>query len=461
MRTGSALASEIASQAYRLTAGVYLSEDQLATRRLRALTRTSRLGDLTHDRGVFRGPIFRRIFATDPAMGRPYVSASDLVQADIRPTEYLSRRHGALLDELALHEGMILVTCSGMNLGRAVWTRADMEGLCASHDLIRIEPDVEKVPPGYLYAFLGSRYGRVSIRQQIFGGNIKHVEPHHIANIQVPRANADVERRVHERVAAAARARSHAVLLRRQADEHLRRFFSLSDLTNAPTSTGFTAFSMGSASVERLDASHFHPACMRATEELANCSLGSREVREVARVFTPGIFKRMHVEDPQKGYPYFTGGGLFQSEPEPRGHLSRRAPGIVNYLVRKSWLLIQDAGQLDGLLGQVVRVGAQLDGATASNNLVRIDAEDPSDAAFLFLVLASAHGYRAITRNAFGSSIPHIDAADVCRMRIPWPEASFRRPLAEPILEAWREQDRADVWSAEAIALVEHVIEEG
>jgi len=58
-----------------------------------------------------------------------------------------------------------------------------MEGMCGSGDLIRIEPDPNKLPPGYVYAFLASRYGWACIRKLIFGGHIKHIEPKAVARI--------------------------------------------------------------------------------------------------------------------------------------------------------------------------------------------------------------------------------------------------------------------------------------
>ncbi len=91
---------------------------------------------------------------------------------------------------------MVLVTCSGMSLGRAIMVRGSMEGLCASHDLIRIEADASKLPLGYLYAFLRSRHGYVAMRRQIYGGNIKHIEPHHVGAVGVPRLGDVFEDRI-------------------------------------------------------------------------------------------------------------------------------------------------------------------------------------------------------------------------------------------------------------------------
>ena len=205
MRVGSASTESIWSEGCRLTGGYHLSEDQVAVNRLHRLRKqSSMLQALVTGRGVFRGPIFRRVYAAGPSHGEPYVSASDLLESHVRPASYLSPSLGDLLDGLRLDEGMILVTRSGMNLGSAIWTRPDMVGLVATDDLIRVCPDQRVVPPGYLYTFLACRYGHAWIRKQIYGGNIKHIEPSHLAPMPVPRLAEAVESRSHDLIVASA-----------------------------------------------------------------------------------------------------------------------------------------------------------------------------------------------------------------------------------------------------------------
>ena len=163
---------------------------------------------------------------------------------------------------------------------------------------------------------------------------------------------------------------------------------------------------------------------------------------------------------PAYGYPYFSGTELFQIDASPRGYLSRKWPGIQEYRVSKDWLLIQDAGQLGGLIGSVVRVPPTVDGGVVSNHLMRIDIADRESAAFVFVVLTSPHGYRAIVRNAFGSSIPQLDPKHVGAIRIPWPSDAVRAVIAAPILRAWQLEDEATAAERSAISLVERAIED-
>jgi type I restriction enzyme S subunit len=460
MRTGVVSILDVMQEAHRLTGGFHVSEDEQAVASLRRLSGPMpRVRDLVKGRRVFRGPIYRAILA-DRSHGEPYVSARDLVNATVTPTSYLSRKHGRLLDDLRLRAGMILVTCSGMNLGTAIWARRDFDGLVASGDLIRIEPDPAAAPPGYLFAFLASRYGFALIRKQIYGGHIKHVDPGHIANLPVPRLGKKVEQEIHDLVESAASNRSRAHQLRVDAQASFYRQFSLSDLSDADTAVNFAVFSVQASSLRRLDAAHHSPACRAAADELASRG-DTKRLDKVARVFTPGIFKRIHVDDPGYGYPYFSGTELFQYDPEPRGHLSRRAPKIEDYIVRENWLLIQDAGQLEGLIGRLVRATPAVDKSVVSNHLMRIAPEDAETAAYLSVVLSSPHGYRAITRNAFGSSIPQLDPAHIGALRLPWPSSAVRKRIAEPVLESWKLEDEASASVRSATKKVEHAIEKG
>lgn len=195
MRTGTATRAELAGEGTRLQAGFHLSEDQRAVARLSKLAgRCVPLGQLVEPEGLFTGSIFKRVYASGADHGRPYVSPSELLKVEVRSHSFLSPLVGSdRLDRLALKPGTVLVTCSGMNLGQAVWCRPDMDGLIASHDLIRVELDASRVPAGYVYAYLAGRFGHAWIRKQIYGGNIKHVEAKHLEPLPVPRLDPQLE----------------------------------------------------------------------------------------------------------------------------------------------------------------------------------------------------------------------------------------------------------------------------
>ncbi|MBL8919960.1 MAG: hypothetical protein JNJ54_13930 [Myxococcaceae bacterium] len=423
--------------------------------------RKDKLQTLTRDglSGIFHAGRIKRMWVDSPEHGRPFLSSTEILQADLSNLPFISKKAVAENPRLPLHAGWTLITRSG-TVGRMAYARPDMEDYACSEHVLRVVPDAEKIPPGYLYAYLSSKFGVPIVVGGTYGAIIQHIEPEHIANLPVPRLGKKVEQEIHDLVESAASNRSRAHQLRVDAQASFYRQFSLSDLSDADTAVNFAVFSVQASSLRRLDAAHHSPACRAAADELASRG-DTKRLDEVARVFTPGIFKRIHVDDPSYGYPYFSGTELFQYDPEPRGHLSRRAPKIEDYIVRENWLLIQDAGQLEGLIGRLVRATPAVDKSVVSNHLMRIAPEDAETAAYLSVVLSSPHGYRAITRNAFGSSIPQLDPAHIGALRLPWPSSAVRKRIAEPVLESWKLEDEASASVRSATKKVEHAIEKG
>src|SRR5690554_5116347 len=119
MRTGTATRAELDGEGTRLQAGYHLSEDQRAVARLRKLAgQCVPLWQLVEHEGLFTGSIFKRVYASGAAHGKPYVSPSDLLKVEVRSCSFLSPLVGSdRLERLALKPGTVLVTCSGMNLG--------------------------------------------------------------------------------------------------------------------------------------------------------------------------------------------------------------------------------------------------------------------------------------------------------------------------------------------------------
>ncbi len=446
----------------RLDCGPYMSGALEAKVLLEGLRATKvPLQDVCLDgrKGLVNAGRIKRLWVTDEQHGIRFLSSTDILKADISDLQFISKQAARANPKLLIKSDWTLITRAG-TIGRMAFARPDMDGLACSEDVLRVIPDAEKIPPGYLYAYLSSKFGLPLVVGGTYGAIIQHIEPEHIASLPVPRLGAKAEREIHMLIENAANARSQAHQLRRDAQFTFYRQFSLSDLTDADTAVNHATFSVKASSLERLDAAHYSPACRAAADELASCG-ESKRLDDVARVFTPGIFKRIYVEDPNYGYPYFSGTELFQYDAEPRGHLSRRAPKIEDYIVRENWLLIQDAGQLEGLIGRLVRVTPSVANSVVSNHLMRIASEDAETSAYLSVVLSSPHGYRAITRNAFGSSIPQLDPAHIGALRLPWPSAAIRKRIAEPVLAAWKLEDEAFASVRRATKKVEDSIEKG
>lgn len=167
--------------------------------------------------GVFIPGRFKRIYVDDPAHGAPYLTGGSIMQADpLAGAKLLSYRYTANMDELALHERMILITCSG-TIGNCVYVNANFKGAVGSPDLIRIVANPEKIQSGYLYAWLSSPLARALIEQKTYGAVVPHIEAHHVVDLPVPRLEAATEQRLHELVEQMAQLRVQANRLEDQA----------------------------------------------------------------------------------------------------------------------------------------------------------------------------------------------------------------------------------------------------
>jgi type I restriction enzyme S subunit len=449
------------SEGRRLDCGPYMSGARKARLRLDSMKapkmalKTVTLGGLD---GLVNAGRFKRLWVDKPAYGSPFLSSTDILHADLSNVAYISHKAITENPKLLIHTGWTLITRSG-TIGRMAYARPDMDGLACSEHVLRVIPDPAKIPAGFLYAYLSSKFGVPLVVEGTYGAIIQHIEPHHIAELPVPRLGDEPESRIHELIEAAACSRADATLYKREAITNLALGLGLSNLDDAGISTSFATFNVAALELSRLDAAHYSPVCLSASKELARSSTASKILGEAARVFTPGIFKRQHVDDSGYGYAYFSGSELFQNGPTHRGYLSKKSPKIQEYLVEKNWLLVQDAGQIGGLIGRVVRVAPDVAGGVVSNHLMRIVPRSDEDGAYLFAVMSSPHGYRSIIRHAFGTSIPQLEPKHISGITIPWPDHGFRKHIARSVLRAWDLEDRAVSSERQAIELVENAIE--
>ncbi|MBM4779309.1 MAG: hypothetical protein GQE15_16505 [Archangiaceae bacterium] len=415
----------------------------------------SRLEDLT---AGFRGGIFthlfspKRTYVTDRNYGVPFLGASSMLLIDLGDLPLLSNRDAESRSyrPLKIRQGMTLISCSG-SVGRMAYARADMDGMASAGDLLKVQPDPSRVPPGYVFAFLASSIGSQLVNGGTYGSIVQHLERQHIASIPVPRLGAVLEDKVHDLVESAATARVEATKLLRQAGSAVRALFE------PPSAEGTERWSQCTAAAlqSRMDAFYFSRECLFARCAFDSARAPKARLGEVARIFIPGIFKRKYADDPSFGYPYVTGGDVFQIRTDSGSYLMRQVAQEYELVVTKNTILIQEAGQLGGLIGKCVFVGQHLDGHAVSNNMVRVSATDPQDAGYLFAVLSTAEGRLLLSREAAGSSIPHLDAGRVSSLSVPWPDQASRRKIGELVLKASCFRDDACAREEEARALVE------
>jgi type I restriction enzyme S subunit len=364
--------------------------------------------------GIYNGPVFARSWVDDPRYGAPFLGSSDMLHADLSALPLLKRSYAETpkLSYLELKEGMTLISCSG-TIGRMAYVRSDMSGMWSSQHIMKVVPDPTRIPPGYLYAFLSSRYGVPLVVSGTYGAIIQHIEPEHIADLPVPRFSADIERSIHALVTEAAAKRDGASRCLRQAMSELLVATKLPELRCCASTVPFSVSSITSSVLqERCDGffhSKYHSDVVSA---IRFCGLPVTSVKQMAiGVQEPNRFKRVVLDAVSGGIPLFGTSTIFWNDPEPSYYLPRRlaAPCIV----RRNTLLIPRSGQLQGVIGRPVLPYGDIIGGAVSEDAIRINCHTEIDAGFLFVFLSSEYGLRQLKARAFGSSIPHLDVRQI------------------------------------------------
>lgn len=451
----------------RLDCGPYLSGAVEARLLLNSLpVCRAALRDLTHghEGGIYNGPQFVRNYVSDPAFGVQFLSSSSMLHAEFRYVDLL-RRLDAVSRRLAylqIEEGTTLISCSG-TIGRMAYARAEMAGMWSSQDVLKVVPDTKRVRPGYLYAFLSGRFGVPMIVGETYGAIVQHIEPGHISDLPVPLAPDAVQDDAHRLVTEAAEMRTWASAELRAVIREIEEAAGLPPLdiryASARPDTSLVKASALRGRMDGLFHSNYH---QEALAELQALPADRRTtVRELAsRVFWPPMFKRIQVEDPSYGVPFFGTSALMRADPDASYLLSRRTVGFDDLFVDETTVLIPSYGQLAGIIGHAVLPHGDVVGAVVTDLATRVFCHDNTSAGYLFACLASEYGRRQLKARAFGSSIPHLNEAAVAGVTVPRLGDTQMEELGRRTFAARTARHDAVYREREARALVEHWIEQ-
>jgi type I restriction enzyme S subunit len=403
----------------------------------------------------------KRIWASSPDCGIQFLSSTDILLADFTLLSLISKRAVRDNPKLTIRQGWTLITRAG-TIGRMAFARPDMDGLACSEDVLRVIPDPNAIRPGYLYAFLCGRFGLPLVIGGTYGAIIQHIEPEHIADLPVPIAPEGIQDAVHGLVVEATDLRTKASAELRAVIQEIENSAGLPVLDHwhdggSPDISIIKAGALG-ARMDGLFHSNFHqtalgpllglPASRRAT------------VRDLTtRVFEPPRFKRIPVDDPRYGVPFFGTAAIMRADPEAEQMIARRTSGIEQLLVAPSTILVPRSGQLQGIIGHAVLPHGDVVGGAVSEHGIRIECRDDETAGYVFACLSSEYGRRQLKARAFGSSIPTLDVTRVGTTLLPLLNPDERRSLGQRAFGVGKARHTAVLKEREARALVEHWIE--
>ncbi|MFE2595468.1 restriction endonuclease subunit S [Streptomyces sp. NPDC059396] len=454
-------------QGLRLDASPYVSGALKVKKLLELLPETVPLASVTagHNGGIFNGPMFRRVYLTDPEHSVPFLGTKDMMAADLTGLPRLRKTdaHSAALSYLELEPGMTLISCSGFNAGRRAYVRPDMDGIWSSQDTLKVQPDPEKIKSGYLYAFLLSRFGEALVRGSVYGSAVKHIEPHHIAGLPVPRFGERVESKIHDLVEESAelRTRHQAELVAATKD-----FFDSNGLPELnrlrwhqqDRDLGFEVASVGATSLRALN---FAPRAQQLIEKLGSvpgtklgdiCAGGqlSRGVR----------FNRVD-SDSEHGVQLVGQRQAFWLRPEGRWIGTASTPTEV--FASDETLLVAARGTLgenEVYCRPILATGSFLKYAFSEDFLRIVTGTPDIPGAYLFAFFRSEAAFRVMRSLSVGGK--QQDIHEFLRTEIPVPIAppTDRDRIAATVRSAYQCRDRADVLEDEALALLTAAVEE-
>lgn len=446
----------------RLDCGPYMS-GAVEAKELLKKHRTEPLRDLTtgHNGGIFNGPRFPRIYVDDITNGVPFLGSTDILDADLSYVSLLSKKQVSGNPALVLDEGWTLITCSG-TIGRMAYARYDMKGMAGSQHFMRVVPEVKEIHPGYLYAYLSSHFGVPIVVSGTYGAIIQHIEPHHIADLPVPRLG-EVEHKAHDLIHQAAIAHVESIELRKKAGALVNEICGFPEKL-APAARVFAYSSASSSSVlRRLDATYHNPIAQKA-EALAKAANGIALSAAGVFGFESNRMKQVFVEEGY-GTPFITSGGVFSKTIMPERYLRNQLLGEdESWRINEYDTLIARSGQVGGIIGRGVWADTRLDGFAASPHILRLrptSEEFPPGYVYAFLCLTDV-GYQLLARTAAGSSIPFLPLDAVLEVKVPTtPSLQQRREIDGLVKRAGELRKQSQELEMEAVALVERAIEEG
>jgi len=215
MKTAVINSHDLLVEGHRIDPDLHMSEGAAVRNELARLPyELIKVGDCCER--VFLGNIFSRVFVNDAQHGVPYLSASDTVLANLETGRFLSNKQASELNYLRISKDWILITCSG-TLGNVTFTNSVFENYIATHDLIRMIPNSQKVSKGTLFAFLSSRFGYYQITQTKFGGVVKHINDDQAKDILIPVLPEELQNRVENLIQESASLREVATMLQKEA----------------------------------------------------------------------------------------------------------------------------------------------------------------------------------------------------------------------------------------------------
>ena len=361
---------------------------------------------------IFIGGRARRVYVKDKKHGIPFLSSSDILQADLENVKLASKKYTPNIEEMTLQKGWTLITRSG-TIGNCAFANAKHAQKLASEDVIRLVPN-NILKQGYIYAYLASKPGYSLLTQGTFGAVIQHIEPAFVASLPIPVLPESFQQEVDGLIQESARLREEATDALDKAVSYFNQQYPIKDRTSVCYTKKLKSLGLGFAAYNNN---------IEVDDFISKFNSNSLRIADITTsVFAPPLFKHIYLSQ-DNGYPFMTGSELTKFNMRYYRWLSPRGvKNIKDYVVKKGMLLLYKSGTTDGgILGNVFIADKKLDGCCLSDHVIRIVFNDDKMAYWAFAFLRSNGAIKMLQRLATGTMIPFITPERVSNMLIPAP----------------------------------------
>ena len=398
MKTGAINYSIKAQAGLRFDASFHLSEGlvvkrQIASSPYEMLT----IKDVSSD--IFYGNRAKRVYVSKREHGIPFLSSSDILQADLENVKLASKKYTPCIEQMTLKKGWTLISRSG-TIGNCAFANAKHAQKLASEHVIRLVPN-NILRGGLVYAYLASNHGHSLLTQGTFGAVIQHIEPNFIASLPIPKFPDEFQKEVDDLIQESAQLREEAAEALKKAHDFIEEKF---DVASEKKSSRVSIQSIISSHNKRFEA-FYHTSSNRSVYDYITSNFEYKTLGELtSNIFRPGIFKREYVAN---GVTFLGGADILMAIPDSDKKLSfRQVEKMPELKVKKNWILVT----CGGTIGNTVLIDAQLEKCVISQHVMRVVPKDDILKGYLFAVLSSKIGKDLITMFTTGSVIPQIEA---------------------------------------------------
>jgi len=396
-----------------------------------------------------------------PDFGIPFLAATQVFDIRPVPRKWLSLERTHEAERRFVVPGTIVITCSGA-VGRATLAHAPHEKTLISHDLLRVVPE-DNVQWGWLYAYLRSPQARAMMTSAKYGHMIKHLEIAHINALPVP---VVIEKRAfefHKQTTELLDLRNRAHRFSLESEERFERALTPTKVKDWGEG-GYRVRASATlfAGRRRFEGAFHNPGASTIRRHLSKNGKDFRMMSDCDfDIWLPNRFKRIPAAG---GVELVDSSSVFETNPDLEKRVAETDFGdSYKGRVRAGWLLMARSGQTYGLNGSVAFATVAFEDRVVSDDLIRIAQKPNASVRTGYAYVALSHprlGRPLVKALAYGSSIPHIDVADLKAFRVVRLPSKEENAIADLAEDAAALRARADIQERALATAAEKLIDQ-